>query len=104
MVKVNAAAVGLETAYASITGKSTFIMPNGSVAPTTQQLEETVLYGSIQYNADVPTIWVRFGDWFAFLAMAAAALAIAAPGTRGGEAIKTSERGTTSGFAPSGPA
>ncbi len=103
MVKVNAAAVGLETAYASITGKSTFIMPDGSVAATTQQLEETVLYGSIQYNADIPTIWVRFGDWFAFLAMAAAAIAIVAPGTRGGDATQPSERGKASGFAPSGP-
>jgi len=102
MVKVNAAAVGLETAYASITGKSTFISADGAVGLTTDQLEETVLYGSLQYNADVPTLWVRFGDWFAFVAMIAGAIAIVAPGNRASDGAGAGDRGSSAGFAPSG--
>jgi len=100
MVKVNAAAIGLDTVYASITGKSTFIEGNGSVGETTEQLEELVLYGSIQYNADVPTVWVRFGDWLAILAMIGAAAALAVPGTRAPDSASVGERGS-GGFAPS---
>jgi len=100
MVKVNAAAIGLDTVYASITGKSTFIEGNGTVGETTEQLEELVLYGSIQYNADVPTVWVRFGDWLAILAMIGAAAALATPGTRAPDSASIGERGS-GGFAPS---
>jgi apolipoprotein N-acyltransferase len=100
MVKVNAAAVGLDTVYASITGKSTFIEGNGTVGETTEQLDELVLYGDIQYNADVPTVWVRFGDWLAILAMIGAAGALAAPGTRAPDSASVGDRGS-GGFAPS---
>jgi apolipoprotein N-acyltransferase len=102
MVRVNAAAIGLETAYASITGKSTFITAGGQKGQTTEQLEETVLYGSLQFNADVPTLWVRFGDWLAFLAMAAALAAVVV--SRSSERDKTAitSRGDSDGFAPSG--
>ena len=100
MVRVNAAAIGLDTVYASITGKSTFIDGNGSVGETTEQLEELVLYGDIQYNADVPTVWVRFGDWLAILAMIGAVGALAAPGTRAPDSASVGERGS-GGFAPS---
>ena len=102
MVMVNAAAAGLETAYASITGKSTFITTGGQTGETTEQLEERVLYGSLQFNADVPTLWVRFGDWLAFLAMAAGLAAVVV--SRSSERDKTSiaGRGGQDGFAPSG--
>ena len=100
MVKVNAAAICLDTVYASITGKSTFIGGNGTVGETTEQLDELVLYGSIQYNVDVPTVWVRFGDWLAILAMIGAAGALAAPGTRAPDSTTVGDRGT-GGFAPS---
>jgi apolipoprotein N-acyltransferase len=102
MVKVNAAAVGLDTAYASITGKSTFITGGGVVGETTEQLVETVLYGSVRFSADPSTLWVRIGDWLAFLAMALGAFAIIAPGERGSDAA--GERGSSAGFAPSGKA
>jgi apolipoprotein N-acyltransferase len=102
MVKVNAAAIGLDTAYASITGKSTFITGGGEVGETTDQLVETVLYGSLRFSANPPTLWVRLGDWLAFLAMALGAFGIIAPGTRGSDTV--GERGSSSGFAPSGTA
>jgi len=82
MVKVNAAAIGLDTAYASITGKSTFIDADGSNGRKTDLLERTILYGSLQFTGGGQTIWVRFGDWLAFLAMAGLVAAIALPGTR----------------------
>lgn len=85
MVKVNAAAIGLDTAYASITGKSTFISGGGTVGDTTEQLEERLLFGTLRFNPEAPTVWVRFGDWFAFLAMVAGLIAIALPGARAPE-------------------
>ena len=85
MVKVNAAAIGLDTAYASITGKSTFISADGSNGRKTDLLERTILYGSLQFTGGGTTIWVRFGDWLAFLAMAGLVAAIAWPGNRAKE-------------------
>lgn len=85
LVRVNAAAVGLSTAHAAITGKSTYITGAGSVGDTTELLESTVLYGSVQFNVDGPTLWVRFGDWLAALAVAVGVLALAVPGRRGDE-------------------
>ena len=82
MVKVNAAAIGLDTAYASITGKSTFISADGSNGRKTDLLERTILYGSLQFTGGGKTIWVRFGDWLAFLAMAGLVAAVALPGSR----------------------
>lgn len=85
MVEVNAAAIGLDTVYASITGKSTFIEGDGTVGQTTEQLEERLLFGSIRFNPETPTVWVRFGDWLAYLAMFAGVLALAIPGRRAPE-------------------
>jgi apolipoprotein N-acyltransferase len=82
MVKVNAAAIGLDTAYASITGKSTFITADGANGPETELLDRTILYGSLQFTGGSETVWVRFGDWLAFIAMAGLVAAIALPGTR----------------------
>ncbi|MGI9666132.1 MAG: apolipoprotein N-acyltransferase [Acidimicrobiia bacterium] len=82
MVRVNASAAGLDTAYASITGKSTFLQANGDRGRSTEQLEEQVLYGTLQFNADVPTLWVRFGDVLAWVAMIAGLLAVVARGRR----------------------
>ena len=92
MVRVNAAAIGVEAAYASITGKSTFITGAGQVGPTTNQLEELVLYGSIQFSSDVPTLWTRFGDWLAYLAMLAGFIALLLPGGRMAERAGSERR------------
>jgi apolipoprotein N-acyltransferase len=94
MVKVNAAAIGLDTAYASITGKSTFISSDGSTGNRTDLLERTILYGSLQFTGGGTTIWVRFGDWLAFLAMAGLVAAIALPGSRAKDETNFSMFGT----------
>lgn len=101
MVRVNSAAVGLDTAYASITGKSTFLHANGEMGRSTEQLEELVLYGTLQFNADVPTLWVRTGDWLAWLAMLAGLLAIVARGRRDPADVERDDRPRSDGFAPS---
>jgi len=92
LVRVNAAAIGLDTAHAAITGKSTFITGGGEVGDETELLESIVLYGVMQFSVDVPTVWVRFGDWFAALAVLIAVLAIAVPGVRSSEQTEPSVR------------
>lgn len=89
LARVNAAAVGLDTALGAITGKSTFITGDGSVGPRTELFEETVLYGSVQFAVGGQTVWVRLGDWLALLAVLAAVAVIALPGDR--EASPTSK-------------
>ncbi len=101
MVRVNAAAVGFDTAYASITGKSTFIKAEGATSNRTELLDETVLYGVLQFNANGQTIWVRFGDWLAFLAMLGALGALALPGIRGGDIVRGERREPRTGLAHS---
>ncbi len=83
LARVNAAAIGMDTALGAITGKSVFILGDGeTTGRTTDLFEDTLLFGSIQFNADVRTVWVRFGDWLAYLAMIAAVVVIALPGER----------------------
>lgn len=82
MVRVNAAAVGTDTAYASITGKSLFIGGDGTMGEATEQLEERVLYGNLRFNPEVPTLWVRFGDWLALSAIVVGGIAVVMPGAR----------------------
>lgn len=92
LVKVNAAGVGLDTAHAAITGKSTFVTGAGQVGHETDLLETVVLYGSVQFNADTPTVWVRFGDWLAALAAAVALAALAVPGVRSSDSVEVHGR------------
>ncbi|VAW08307.1 hypothetical protein MNBD_ACTINO01-1281, partial [hydrothermal vent metagenome] len=101
MVRVNAAAIGLDTVYASITGKSTFIKADGSVGNRTGILQETVTYGNVQFNDGTETIWVRFGDWLAFLAMAGLVVGLAVPGPKGEDTVGAPSREKGSGLARS---
>ncbi len=82
LARVNAAGIGLDTALGAITGKSTFITGDGSVGPRTALLEETVLYGSVQFSVGSQTIWVRFGDWLSAVAVVIGIAVVALPGDR----------------------
>lgn len=82
LVRVNAAAIGMDTALAAITGKSTFISGGGDVGRTTDLLESVVLHSSLRFTIDTPTVWVRFGDWLAVLAVIIAVVAVVVPGER----------------------
>ncbi len=101
MVRVNAAAIGLDTAYASITGRSTFVSADGATSDRTELLDETLLYGTLQFNANGPTIWVRFGDWLAFLAMLGLGAALAVPGPKNPDRVGAPARETGTGVARS---
>ncbi len=102
LVRVNAAGIGLDVAHAAITGKSTFVTGAGEVGQETELLETTVLYGSVQFNADGPTVWVRFGDWLAALAVVVAVIALAVPGVRSRDPGETVQSEQQTSFAPSG--
>ena len=102
LVRVNAAGIGLDVAHAAITGKSTFVTGAGEVGRETELLETTVLYGSVRFNADGPTVWVRFGDWLAALAVVAAVIALAVPGVRSRDSGETVRSEQQTSFAPSG--
>jgi apolipoprotein N-acyltransferase len=82
LARVNAAAIGLDTALGAITGKSTFITGDGSIGPKTDLFTGVVHYGSLQFNSQARTLWVRFGDWLVLLAVLAAVVAAALPGER----------------------
>ncbi|MFO7700970.1 MAG: apolipoprotein N-acyltransferase [Acidimicrobiia bacterium] len=102
MVRVNAAAIGLDTAYASITGKSTFIGAGGGVGLVTDQLDELVLYGALRFSPQETTLWVRFGDWLAFGSVLLTGVALGLPGSRSRSGSSTAESASTGRFAPSG--
>ncbi len=82
LARVNAAAIGLDTALGAITGKSTFITGYGAVGPKTELFTGVVHFGSQQFNSEARTLWVRLGDWVALLAVVAAVVAAALPGER----------------------
>jgi len=46
----------------------------------------------VQFNADIPTVWVRFGDWLAALAAAVALAALAVPGVRSSDSVEVHGR------------
>jgi apolipoprotein N-acyltransferase len=80
MARVNAAAVGQDLILAAITGKSTFITAEGDIDEKTEPLEETVIYGEVQFRVAGPTLYTRIGNWMVVVALAGAAAAIFTPG------------------------
>jgi len=80
LARVNAAAVGQDLVHAAITGKSTLISASGEVGEATELFTETVLEGRVRFRTAGPTLFTRFGDWLALVAMAGAAAASVVPG------------------------
>ena len=80
LTRVNAAAFGQDVVHAAITGKSVFIQADGTLGPATGLLTAEILEGEIRMRTEGRTLYARFGDWLLFLAMAAAAAAVAIPG------------------------
>ncbi|NND02916.1 MAG: apolipoprotein N-acyltransferase [Acidimicrobiia bacterium] len=80
LAKVNAAAVGQDLVHAAITGKSTFITASGGVGLSTELFEETVLIGEVRFRDAGPTLFTRFGEWLALIAIAGAFAAALVPG------------------------
>ncbi|MCL1594784.1 MAG: apolipoprotein N-acyltransferase [Actinomycetia bacterium] len=101
MVRVNAAGIGLDTAYASITGKSTFITADGRTGDKTELLDATLLYGSLQFSEPGQTIWVRFGDWLAYVAILGLVAGLALPGAKESDQTQGPGRQSKTGLARS---
>lgn len=80
MTRVNAAAVGQDLVHAAITGRSTFISADGAVGEKTDLLEETVLYGRVQYRNAGSTFYSRFGDLLLYAALLGMVVAVVWPG------------------------
>ena len=81
LARVNAAAVGQDMVLGAITGKSTFISAGGKIVGDTSELfEERVVEGRVRFRNAGPTIFTRFGDWLALVAMAGAVAAVLVPG------------------------
>ncbi len=80
LVKVNAAAVGQDIVHAAITGKSTVVRADGSVADETELFSRTIALERVAFRAAGPTLFTRIGDWLVIVAIAAAIGAATAPG------------------------
>jgi len=80
IARVNAAAVGQDLVHAAITGKSAFVTAAGEVGETSELFREQVLEGRVRFRSAGPTIFTRFGDWLALVAIAGGLAAALVPG------------------------
>ncbi len=71
MTRMRSAETGLDIVHAAITGSSTFITDGGILGEVkTPLFEEAVLEGVVEVRDNGRTLFVRWGDWLAVLAMA----------------------------------
>ena len=66
--------------HAAITGKSTVVRANGTVAETTDLFTRDIALDRVAFRDAGPTIYTRFGDWLVLVAIAAGIGAATAPG------------------------
>ena len=77
MVRLNAAALGVDVVHAAVTGHSTLIRADGSLGPTkTGLFTGEILQGTVSTQESRRTLYVVTGDWLELAAMAAAGLAL----------------------------
>lgn len=70
MTRMRSAETGLDVVHAAITGSSTFITDGGVIGDVVTPLfEEAILEGVVQVRSNGLTLFVRWGDWVAVLAM-----------------------------------
>lgn len=77
MVRINAAAVGLDAIHAAVTGRSTFIGADGSRSSIqTDLFTAEVLYGAVRVQESRRTLYAMTGDWLELAAIAGGAAAL----------------------------
>ncbi|MBP1631775.1 MAG: apolipoprotein N-acyltransferase [Acidobacteria bacterium] len=77
MVRLNAAAMGVDVIHAAVTGHSTFLFADGSRSSAeTGLFTGEVLYGSARVQESRRTLYAMTGDWLELAAMAGAAAAL----------------------------
>jgi apolipoprotein N-acyltransferase len=82
MVRMSAAALGVDAIHAAVTGHSTLIRADGSVGEKTPLFEGAVLTGTVNVQTSRRTFYAIVGDWVQVLAILAALVVLA--GTVGG--------------------
>lgn len=77
MVRLNAAALGVDVIHAAVTGHSTFVYADGSRdSAETGLFTAEVLYGSIRVQESRRTLYAMTGDWLELAAIAGGAAAL----------------------------
>ncbi len=85
MVRMSAAALGVDIVHVAVTGKSTLIRADGSVGKKTDLFEQDLLSGTLNLQESPRTLYAVVGDWVQLLAIAVVAGLIATT-LRGGPA------------------
>jgi apolipoprotein N-acyltransferase len=77
MVRINAAALGVDVVHAAVTGHSTFVRADGSLdAAQTGLFTDEVLYGTVRVQESRRTFYAVIGDWLELAAIGAAGIAL----------------------------
>jgi apolipoprotein N-acyltransferase len=72
MVRLNAVSLGVDVVHAAVTGRSTFISADGSIATPTDLFTSAVMRGSVRVQESRRTFYAIVGDWLQISAMVAA--------------------------------
>ena len=77
MSRMRAAENGLDIVHSAITGSSALITSGGEVGETTELYEAAIVSGTVTLREGPPTLFARWGDWLAVVAMLGASLSVA---------------------------
>ena len=86
MVRMSAAALGVDVVHGAVTGRSALIRADGSVGETTDLFTEVVLTGTVNLQGSRRTLYAVFGDWLQLLAILAGVIVLF--GTLGGGPVR----------------
>ncbi len=77
MVRLNAAALGVDVVHAAVTGHSTLVKADGSLGRAkTGLFTEEVLYGTVRVQESRRTLYAVAGDWLELAAIGLGAIAL----------------------------
>lgn len=76
MTRMRAAENGMPVVHAALTGPSALIDANGTIKEETSIMSEGQLLGFITPSVGDPTMYTRFGEWLAYLAIVTAFVAV----------------------------
>jgi apolipoprotein N-acyltransferase len=77
MVRMTAASLGVDVVHAAVTGRSTLIGADGSVASKTDLFTEDVVRGTVHAQESRKTLYAVVGDWLQVIAMIGAGILLA---------------------------
>ncbi len=76
IVRMSAVSLGVDVVHGAVTGRTTIIRADGSVARKTDQFEATLYSGVVRFQDSPRTLYAIAGDWLQILAMAAGLIAL----------------------------